>query len=195
MNNRPGVSLYEVNLVTFLVYWFLERVGTLNQLTPVFMVGNRNVGFLVMRLVVFLVLWFILWYLDRNLQPGWVKGMRSHQGVAKGFDVFVLLICLALMATALGTGMTNMLYLWLMTALTGLAAIISLITGRERPQVAGDADIEIMRQELAEDETADGLDETQAADDVAPESDAFGEEATLRDAMPESEPVTATGDS
>lgn len=145
---RQSVSLYEVCLVVLLIFWFLERVGAFAVLTPVLFVSGVDVGFAASRLGIFLLVWFVLWYIDRNLQPQYVRGMRSHQGVAKGVDVFILLACLALVAVGLGAGYGATSYFWLIAALVGVAAVHSLITGRERPRSAEARDVEQLRREM-----------------------------------------------
>lgn len=149
---RQSVSLYEVCLAAVLIFWFLERVGMFALLTPVLFVGGVYVGFFVSRLIAFLLIWFVLWYMDKNLQPQAARGMRSHQGVAKGFDLFILLVCLAVLAAGLGAGYGTFSYFWLMTVLVGAAAVHSLVVGRERPHSAEARDVEQLGQEMGDED-------------------------------------------
>lgn len=138
---RQGVTLYEVCLVSFLVFWFMERVGAFAPLTPAPTFIGDSLGFAVPRLAVFALIWFVLWYVDRNLTPRFVRGMRSNQGVAKGVDLFILLACLALAAITLGATYAASAYFWLMSGMVGLAAVQSLLVAGERPQSAAEQDV------------------------------------------------------
>lgn len=145
---RNGVSLYEVCLVTFLVFWFLERIHVFAQLTPVVRVSGVNIGFALSRLAVFALIWFVMWYLDRNLQPMFVQGMRSHQGVAKGVDFGILLVCLTLVVISFRIAYTTNPYLGLMAGLMAVAAAYSFVTGRESPHSAHMHNLSELNREL-----------------------------------------------
>lgn len=145
---RNGVSLYEVCLVTFLVYWFMERLGVLAQLTPVVRLSGVNIGFILSRLTVFALIWFVMWYLDRNLQPMFVQGMRSHQGVARGVDFVILLVCLTLVVISFRITYMAYTYLGLMAGLVAVAAAYSFVTSGERPHSARVHNVAELNREL-----------------------------------------------
>lgn len=134
MSDKP-VSLYEVNLLAILLFWFLERVGVLARLTPRLPFGDLDLGFGVTRLVLFILVWFMLWYLDTNFRPKprWLIGMRSHQGITKGFDWLILLAGFSTLILIYGYQIRNP-YLSFIGVMAIFAALHSLITGRE-PQV------------------------------------------------------------
>lgn len=162
---RNSVSLYEACLVTFLVFWFLERIHLFAQLTPVIRVSGVNIGFALSRLAVFGLIWFAMWYLDRNLQPMFVQGMRSHQGVARGVDFIILLVCLTLLFISFRVTFTASPYLGLMAGLVAVAATYSFITSGERPHTAQVHNLSELNRELvvARDEPPvnDGAEEDQ----------------------------------
>jgi hypothetical protein len=169
---RNGVSLYEVCLVTFLVFWFLERIHVFAQLTPVVRVSGVNIGFALSRLAVFALIWFVMWYLDRNLQPMFVQGMRSHQGVARGVDFVILLVCLTLVFISFRVAYTASPYLGLMAGLVAVAAAYSFVTGGERPHTAQMINLSELNRELevARDEPPVNDGEEEEQDHNAPET-------------------------
>lgn len=163
---RNGVSLYEVCLVTFLVFWLLERIHVFAQLTPVVRVSGVNIGFALSRLAVFALVWFVMWYLDRNMQPMFVQGMRSHQGVARGVDFGISLVCLTLVVISFRVAYTAYSYLGLMAGLVAMAAAYSFVTGGERPHSAQVHNLSELNREL----------EAEVARDEPPVNDGTEEE-------------------
>lgn len=162
MRRDTGISLYEVNLVAFLVLWFTQRIGFLDLITPVWMVGGYNIGFETIRGLLYVLLLFIMWYLNANFAPPqWIRGIRSHQGVARHFDAFIALLCLGLMAAAANMNLlgSSGRYLWFLALFTFMAALVSFFTGWERTRTAEEIDADVIIQEIRADGPQEPLEE------------------------------------
>lgn len=143
MTSGRSVTIYEISLISIVLAWFFNQSGVFPRLVPRVVLSGVDYGFYVAHIVLFLTVWFVVYFVERNLgTPIWLNGARSNQGTAKVIDGLVIFACFYCLSVAYGADVLwQSPYLIALLVIAVLAAMQSLIIGRERYQHQGVIDL------------------------------------------------------